>query len=57
MRPSVMATPLTSGGKVSVTTAIRKLEGRAAKDSIRMSSGVFTPASVGAEHNNLMMLF
>jgi hypothetical protein len=39
-----MATPLTSGGKVSVTTAMRRLAGLAAKDSMRRSSEVFTAA-------------
>jgi hypothetical protein len=38
-----MATPLTSGAKVSVTMAMRRLAGAVAKDSMRRSSEVFTP--------------
>ena len=57
IRPRVMATPLTSGGKVSVTIAIRKLGARTAKDSTNSSYGWFTAIRVPVKHNSLMMIF
>ena len=42
MRPKVMATPLTSGGKVSVTSAMRRFEERLVNDSTMMFSVFFT---------------
>ncbi len=51
-----MATPLTSGGKVSVTNAMRRLAGLLAYDSTMRASVSFTGARLRRLCNKLMMV-